>query len=1002
MARDLAENDSPSEMERAQRAIAARGACCRAVVSTRNAESLLADICRGLVDAGYAAAAAHLVSATTEESKLVACAGIKTAKGGGHLEVPADATSSEDSADNVLTVYGALEQLPADDPLLRAARDSGGRSLARIRIRMAEGEIVHLSVFAPETEAFRGEETNQLGELGHDLKAGLRFCASPEAKVHTLSSGRPGTIGGGRAPSARTRRRADQALREQLELIRSITDSAQDAIILADDEGSISYWNRAAQNIFGWTAEEVLGQPVHRQLLPEGSRETARRWFGSDNQSDDGNAVGQTLELSAVRKDGSEFPVEASIASVRLRGRWQAIGIIRDITVRKRFQLDLEKAKKDAEAAAEAKSMFLANVSHELRTPLNAIIGMTDLLLDTPLDRQQYDFARTVRRSGEILLAVINDILDFSKIGSGVLEFESIPFSVRASVEEIGDLLAQKAAVKGIELVILIDHLVPSRVEGDPGRLRQVLTNLVNNAIKFTEKGEVVVSAKPIEGPAEKVGLEFAVEDTGVGIPAERLGDLFQPFMQADASTTRRFGGTGLGLSIAKNLVERMGGTLIVDSREGVGSTFRFTAFFTPAGALDEDMTTQRNSLDGLKILIVDDNRTNRNLLEEILGRWGCTTESAASGGDALDLLFGDDEPFYVDLAILDFSMPGMDGASLATAIKANPAFLELPLILLTSMPEHGDGERMRKAGFSAYLTKPIKQEYLYDAILSVMSESARDPVEQAPLLVTRHTLREAQQSCLRILVVEDNPINQKVAARMLDRLGYRCDLASNGCEAIEACVERPYDVILMDCKMPVMDGFEATRRIRENERDGEVHIPIVATTADALEGDRDRCLEAGMDGYISKPIDIHELAETLERLDLATDRTKSTLLDGSSPLTLDPSRIRNVSRGNVGFQRRLLELFLRESGNRRGQISSALKDEDSGALREHAHSLKGSTSTIGADATAELAGRLQGAAEEGDLEYCATLSERLFRELNKAQTGIRNMLDELTNDETT
>ncbi len=986
-------------MARALRAIDARGVCCRAVAAGRRGEALLREICRGLVGAGYTAAVVHYLSPETRGPRLAAYAGIELAETDDTASATVDPAKATGAADLTLAVVHDLAESAEKDSLIRAARDRGGRALARLRIRPSNGELALLSVFASDPGAFTGEEAAQLEGIVHDLEVALHTPPPPGPAGNAFTPGPAAALVGARPPSARTRRKTERAMGEQLELTRSITDSAQDAIIMVDEDGAVTYWNRAAENIFGWTAEEILGQQIFGALVPEDLHDAAQRVFASFTNAGAGGAIGRTLELSALQKNGGEIPVELSLSSVRLRGRWQAIGIIRDITERKRVLNDLKEAKLAAEAAAEAKSMFLANVSHELRTPLNGIIGMTDLLLDTPLDRQQYDFARTVRRSGEILLAVINDILDFSKIGSGKLEFESIPFSVRACVEEVGDLLAQKAAVKNLELVIMVDHRVPPDVEGDPGRLRQVITNLVNNAIKFTEKGEVVVAVRPAESDDQRVGLVFEVEDTGIGIPTGRIGDLFLPFTQADASTTRRFGGTGLGLSIVKSLVERMGGTLEVESREGEGSVFRFIAFFAPAQPREADTPIRHDSLAGLNVLIVDDNKTNRRLLEELLNRWGCTIEAAASGADAIDLLIAEDEAVAFDFAILDFSMPGMDGASLAAAIKTNPRFSKLPLILLTSMPEYGDGARMREAGFSAYLTKPIKQSYLYDAILSVLAESDVPATEKPRRLVTRHTLVEARQSRLRILVVEDNQINQKVAARMLERLGYRCDIAGNGQEALDALDRRSYDVILMDCQMPVMDGFEATRSIRDRERDREQHTPIIATTAHTLDGDRERCVEAGMDGYISKPIDIEELADTLERFDFAADHAKIPFFDEDRPLTLDPSRIRKISHGDQEFQHRLLRLFMDESKNRRSAIDAALEAEDASALQEQAHALKGGAANIGADGTAELARRLQKAAEDGDMVLCATLRQRLSLELDAAQAGLRRMLDELDDD---
>lgn len=519
---------------------------------------------------------------------------------------------------------------------------------------------------------------------------------------------------------------------------------------------------------------------------------------------------------------------------------------------------NLAVARDAALASARAKAEFLATMSHEIRTPLNGVIGMAALLLDSTLTEEQRDHATTLNASAESLLTIISDILDFSKLEAGKLELEDIDFDMRKLVEEVGQILHLRAQEKGIELVTSLAPQVTRKLRGDPNRLRQILLNLANNAIKFTHYGEVVLRVQPLEELGDRVRLTFSVSDTGIGIPKARMDRLFRAFSQVDASTTRRYGGTGLGLAISKELVERMGGSIEAESEEGRGSTFRFQVTFqkTPQDALSDP--TAEVSFNGLRVLIVDDNSTNREVFVNLLKSWGCETDTASSGSEALDRL---EEAAVAgrrfELGLLDFHMPGMNGSQLATLVRSTPSICTTPMILTSSMPKLSNNHRPDL--FSAQLTKPVRYNVLRDAVAQAAHQSLPAPKMVEP------PKRPVADGAHRILIVEDNVVNQKVAGRLLERRGYAYDVANNGIEAIAALSRRPYDVVLMDCQMPHMDGYEATRQIRLR-KDARARTVVVAMTADALAGDRERCLAAQMDDYISKPVRPAELYALLDQ----------------------------------------------------------------------------------------------------------------------------------------
>ncbi|HET6755562.1 MAG TPA: PAS domain S-box protein, partial [Jiangellaceae bacterium] len=790
-------------------------------------------------------------------------------------------------------------------------------------------------------------------------------------------------------------------LQRQKQYYQSLLEVSPTAVVTIDPNHKVTSWNPAAEKLFGYSREEAIGQDI--DSLVANSEAVHNEAVQLNRQAREAGQV--RLTTRRTRKDGSLVDVDVRAVPIRVGDEMVGLyAIYHDIS-------ELQRAREQAETATQAKSAFLAMMSHEIRTPMNAVIGMTGLLVDTELTPEQRSYAEVIRSSGEALMAIIDDILDFSKIEAGRLELERRPFDLRGCVESALELVAASASGKGLNLAYLFDEGLPSAIVGDATRLRQILINLLNNAIKFTDTGEVVLSVdgKALESGEEKVGrwhrLLFAVRDSGIGIPTDRLSRLFESFSQVDASTTRRYGGTGLGLEISKRLCELMGGTIWVESQVGKGSTFHFTIQAEQApGLAPADRQGPPPQLHGRRVLIVDDNATNRRILVRQAESWGMLARDTASPAQALEWIRRGD-PF--DLAILDMHMPEMDGVGLAEEIGRYRDAPALPLLLLTSL---GSREGVRGGvEFAASLTKPIKPSQLYDTLMNVLgatpagvqvAASRQGPVE-----------RLAERVPLRILVAEDNVLNQQLALLVLHKLGYQAEVTANGLEALRALERERYDVVLMDVQMPTMDGLEATRRIHQRWPEGR-RPHVIAATASALQEEREACLAAGMDDYLSKPIRVDELAAALRRCRPHVAPQPPAPAGGSGegaqvppepepqgqPAVagvLHPPALERLME-TIGDDRSLLtaliDTFLSDAPRLVEAARRGLEHGQTDEVRRAAHTLKSNGATFGATSLSELSRQLEALARSGILEGADELIARIDAEHKRVRIALETV----------
>lgn len=799
------------------------------------------------------------------------------------------------------------------------------------------------------------------------------------------------------------RKQAEEALRDSENRFQAFMNNSSVVAFIKDAEGRFVYVNKMFERLFHLSEAEVLGKTDFELWSPE----VAQTMRENDINVLQTNQPAEILETVPTPDGTSEHWTSYKFPIRDNKGQAFVGGIAIDVTERKKLEAELKRALDAALDSARLKSEFLANMSHEIRTPMNGVVGMTDLLLDTPLNAEQAEYAEIIKKSGDALLTVINDILDFSKIEAGKLNFEIIDFDLDETIENTVALFAESTQKKRIELASLVEANVPVELRGDPGRLRQIMTNLIGNAVKFTKSGEVVIRVKNESETVDHAWLRFSVADTGIGMSDETKKYLFQAFTQADGSTTRQYGGTGLGLTITKQLIEMMDGAIEVESALGKGSIFSFTACFEKQSVAAIKKFPPLTDLTGLRVLIVDDSRTNRLILKHYVTTWGMIAVEAADGLNALEELreaARTNQKF--DLAILDLMLPIMDGFDLARRIKEDAEISDVRLILMPSFGARGHSAEAKQAGIAGYLVKPLRQTDLFNCVAAVMGEKQSQTnvletttVVQPSQLVTKHLLKEKGAANTKpILVVEDNPVNQKVIRLQLERMGFAVDAAYNGREALEALAKNGYSLVLMDCQMPEMDGYQATNefRLREN---GVSRTPVIAVTANAMQGEREKCLAAGMDDYISKPIQREALEQMLERwLESENKATNNNLADHLKAdfqveELINFDSLREVTDDDAAMMSQIVNLYLQQTEKQLNDLGNAVTSKNAGEIYQIAHKCLGSSATCGISAMVAPLAALEKMGREEELTNAKDALLDLQQTYRRLEPVLQNFL---------
>ncbi len=799
----------------------------------------------------------------------------------------------------------------------------------------------------------------------------------------------------------------EEGILKGINRMETVLNSLQSGVILIDAEShTVIDANPAACAIYGVEKEAIVGKSGDN-FINTLDKETCVA-------SEPEKAVYNT-EVEVIRGNGTKAYIIETVTRILIEDHPCILITSNDIsehkqmeTDMKRLNMDMEQAiitserlKTKAEAASFVKSQFLSNMSHEIRTPMNGIIGIAEILSGTGLTGEQKELLDIIRGSGEALLTIVNDILDYSKFESGRFTLENIDFDLRSAMEDINSLMSEKAKEKGLNYISIISPDVPSLLRSDPGRIRQIILKLIGNAIKFTREGRVEFEVSLISESKSKAVIQFSVMDTGIGIPGDKQEMIFDSFVQVDGSTTRRYGGTGLGLTISKQIAEMMGGEILLESEEGKGSLFRVVLQLEKQQIIDKSFFNIPASLREKRVLIVSDTEQGRNCLVEYMNKWGCTYGAASDAPGALEeLRFAHDCKSPYETAVIDIQLSDMDGEALGENIKKDPDLRNTNLIMLASHGCRGDATRAKDIGFSAYLTKPLDEAQLYGC-LSIVADSKREMESKTPLdIITRHSISEDKKRRMRILVAEDDAINQKAIKSIMTKIGYRAKVVTNGQEAIRALEQESYDLVVMDCQMPVMDGYEATAIIRSQESKVKDHsVPVIALTGHALDGDMEKCIKAGMDDYLSKPVKPGEMADMIDKWLLnqepVQDRKHSAVHMDAEDDVFDLSLLMSNFPEDKGLIHNLLNDFCEYLPDKLSALKVAFAKNDANLIRDEAHALKGSSANMGAIAMQKIAREIEKRAKSGDIAAIEALIKQLDEQSETVLTVIKGLLSQ-------